>query len=116
MYHNFEKIKCDFSFAVKTKPKFCILISALEKGEVDLDSSFFSESDMEIMKAIARYYYDFGAKRIADESHKHPVYRNVPFENMQIDYSHALEAGDKTSREYYEHWNKELAELEMILG
>lgn len=79
------------------------------------DPTFFSKSDIETMKAVAERYYNLGAKEIANQSHKHPAYQKVPFENMQIDYSYALDPTDKIARGYYEHWNKELAELEMIL-
>ena len=81
----------------------------------EFDPSFFSRSDIEIMEMIAERYYDTNGRKIAFESHKHPAYENVPFENMQIDYSHALDPKDKANREYYEYWDKELVELEMAL-
>lgn len=81
----------------------------------EFDPSFFSRSDIEIMEMIAERYYDTNGRKIAFESHKHPAYENTSLENMQIDYSHALDPKDKANREYYEYWDKELVELEMAL-
>ena len=75
------------------------------------DSEVFSKSELEVLELIANRYKDITASKISELSHLLPEYKNTPLSEI-IDYSKMAD----NQADYIEFLDKEIKELESILG
>ncbi len=79
------------------------------------DLSFFSKSELEIMKNIAFIWKDATAKMASEQSHLEKPWKETK-KLEDIDYKLALKQSGSVSRKYVEYREKEDLELEGLLS
>lgn len=84
-------------------------------GRKKCDKSYFSQSELDIMKKIAEKFYNTTGTRLSQLSHRDPAYKNTS-DQEQIDYILAFGPDkDRDKVEYYNFWKKEHEEIDLIL-
>ena len=78
----------------------------------DFDEEVFSESDLEVMKEIAKKFYNTTGTALARETHEIPFVKDTP-QIFQIDYLNVIE--DKEERKYLADLIKEEEGVESTL-
>lgn len=82
------------------------------KGDIQFNDEFFSVSELEIMKNICKKYCKTSAKELKRITHMHKGYKNTS-DNEVIPYIYGIK--NKADKEYFEFWEKEKQELDLIL-
>lgn len=81
--------------------------------KIQFDGSFFSDSEREVMREIARRFKNSTAKQVVGASHRDVVFKKTRL-NDEINLLLAFE-GDKKGQKYFKYWKQETDEMSRVL-